>query len=263
MAREIAEAIGVPPGTVWATVHRLRERGELLGYRRRVRRKRSTLPARDGGPECDPAILKPGKASNEEIAGCIGVNVKIRRAESGLTLRQLAEAAETHFSHLSRIERGVSKIPQLALILKLAGSLNVRCGLLTAGVIWDPASGAFLIEECPPAPHTAVDRLGANAKRARLLADLSQQALADRASMSRGDLVDFERGEPELRDLHSHTAGWRIGSPFRPVVCRPGELAHPPACPTGIPARRSADQSRARSAAHPVLERRSRGTGNR
>jgi transcriptional regulator with XRE-family HTH domain len=139
-------------------------------------------------------MLKPGKASNEEIAGCIGVNVKIRRAESGLTLRQLAEAAETHFTHLSRIERGVSKIPQLALVLKLAGSLNVRCGLITAGVIWDPASGAFRIEERPPAPHTAVDRLGANAKRARLLADLSQQALADRASLSRGDLVDFERG---------------------------------------------------------------------
>jgi transcriptional regulator with XRE-family HTH domain len=214
MAREIAEAIGVPPGTVWATVHRLRERGEPLAYRRRARRKCSTSPARDGGPECDPAISRSGKASNEEIADRIGVNVKLRRAESGLTLRQLAEAAETHFSHLSRIERGVSKIPQLALILKLAGSLNVRCGLLTAGVIWDPASGAFRIEECAPAPHTAVDQLGANAKRARLQADFSQQALADRASMSRGDLVDFERGNRNFGIFIVIRLAGALGLPF-------------------------------------------------
>lgn len=158
--------------------------------------------------------MKPGKASNEEIAGCIGVNVKIRRAESGLTLRQLAEAAETHFSHLSRIERGVTKIPQLSLILKLAGSLNVRCGLLTAGVIWDPASSAFRVEERAPAPHTAVDRLGANAKRARLQADFSQQALADRASMSRGDLVDFERGNRNFGIFIVIRLAGALGLPF-------------------------------------------------
>jgi transcriptional regulator with XRE-family HTH domain len=43
-------------------------------------------------------------------------------------LRQFSEAAETHFTHLSRVERGKSGVPQLALILRLAGSLNVRCG---------------------------------------------------------------------------------------------------------------------------------------
>ncbi|HMJ73121.1 MAG TPA: helix-turn-helix domain-containing protein [Solirubrobacterales bacterium] len=138
------------------------------------------------------------EACSEDIAGRIGVNVRFRRAGSGLTLRQLAEATETHFSHLSRIERGRSKIPQLALILKLAGSLNVRCGLLTAGVIWDPASHSFWVDS-PPEPHTAVDRLGANARHARLQVDLSQQPLADRASMSRTDLVDFERGNRNFR----------------------------------------------------------------
>jgi transcriptional regulator with XRE-family HTH domain len=139
------------------------------------------------------------EASNEDIAGRIGINVRFRRAESGLTLRQLAEATETHFTHLSRIERGRSKIPQLALILKLAGSLNVRCGLLTAGVVWDPASQSFRVEDSPPEPHTAIGQLGANARQARLEANLSQQALADRASMSRSDLVDFERGNRNFR----------------------------------------------------------------
>ena len=210
-AREIAETVGTSPGTVSATVHRLRERGEPLGYRRpptrpvhaRARQRRPTCPEpasiRHEEPQRDAAMPRIDEASSEDIAGRIGINVRFRRAESGLTLRQLAEAAETHFSHLSRIERGRSKIPQLALILKLAGSLNVRCGLLTAGVIWDPASHSFWVEDSPLEPHTAIDRLGANARQARLQLDLSQQALADRASMSRSDLVDFERGNRNFR----------------------------------------------------------------
>lgn len=208
--REIAKAVGTSPGTVSATVHRLRERGEPLGYRRpptrgvhaRARQRRPTCsePAliRHEEPQ-DGTMPRIDEASSEEIAARIGVNVRFRRAESGLTLRQLAEATETHFSHLSRIERGRSKIPQLALMLKLAGSLNVRCGLLTAGVIWDPASHSFWVENSPHKPHTAIDRLGANARQARLQADLSQQALADRASMSRSDLVDFEHGNRNFR----------------------------------------------------------------
>ncbi|MGC1852466.1 MAG: helix-turn-helix domain-containing protein [Solirubrobacterales bacterium] len=209
--RDIAETLGTSPGTISATVHRLRERGEPLGYRRpptrgvhaRARQRRLTCPEsasiRHEEPQRDVAMPRINEASSEDIASRIGVNVRFRRAESGLTLRQLAEAAETHFSHLSRIERGRSKIPQLALILKLAGSLNVRCGLLTVGVIWDPASHSFWVEDSPPEPHTAIDRLGANARQARLEVDLSQQALADRASMSRSDLVDFERGNRNFR----------------------------------------------------------------
>jgi transcriptional regulator with XRE-family HTH domain len=210
-AREIGEAVGASPGTVSATVHRLRERGEPLDYRRPPTRA-VHAHARGRRPACmapvsiryeesqnGAAIPRIENASNEAIAERIGVNVKFRRAKSGLTLRQLEEATETHFTHLSRIERGKSKIPQLALILKLAGSLNVCCGLITAGVTWDPKAQAFCVEDVPPEPHTAIDRLGANAKQARLEADLSQQALADRASMSRGDLVDFERGSRNFR----------------------------------------------------------------
>jgi transcriptional regulator with XRE-family HTH domain len=112
-AREIAEALGTSPGTVSATVHRLRERGEPLGYRRpptravhaRARQRRPACPEpaliRHEEPQ-DVAMPRINEASSEEIAGRIGVNVRFRRAESGLTLRQLAEATETHFSHLCR-----------------------------------------------------------------------------------------------------------------------------------------------------------------
>lgn len=141
-AREIAEVVGTSPGTVSATVHRLREQGEPLRYRRRPTRSVHER-ARQRRPRCqvtpaeeDPAVagaVDPPEhdgASNEEIALRLGANVACHREEAGLSLRQFAEAAETHFSHLSKVERGKSGVPQLALILRLAGSLNVRCGLI-------------------------------------------------------------------------------------------------------------------------------------
>jgi len=210
-AREIAEAVGTSSGTVSATVHRLRERGEPLRYRRRparavhelARRRRLLCQATraDEDPTIAGAVDLPdrGGASNEEIALRIGANVAHHREEAGLSLRQFAEAAETHFTHLSKVERGRSGVPQLALILRLAGSLNVRCGLITAGVVWDSTSGLFQVEDAPPEPHPALGRLGQNVLHARHRVDLSQQALSDRASMSRSDLVNFERGSRNFR----------------------------------------------------------------
>jgi transcriptional regulator with XRE-family HTH domain len=212
-AREIAEAVGTSPGTVSATVHRLRERGEPLRHRRpptravheRARRRRAFCQApraeEDQAVEEAAEPADPDSASNEEIAIRIGTNVALRREEAGLTLRQLSEAAETHFTHLSRVERGKSGVPQLALILKLAGSLNVRCGLITAGVAWDSASGSFGVQDALPEQQTAPGRLGENVRRERYRRDLSQQALSDIASMNRGDLVDLENGSRNFRNF--------------------------------------------------------------
>lgn len=249
-AREIARALGTSPGTVSATVHRLRERGEHLSYRRqptravhkraRVRRVacQSSPPAE---PADDAASVEPAgvdRASNEEVARRIGENVAKWRAEAGLSLRELEQAAETHFSHLARIEKGRAAVPQLALILKLAGSLNVRCGLITAGVVWNAASGAFQVLKLPAEPQTALSRMGENARRARYQLDLSQQALSDITSMSRGDLVDFERGSRNFRiftvirlasalgvafsELFAGVASWHM-RPLAPPEFLPGE----------------------------------------
>lgn len=208
-AREIAEAVGTSPGTVSSTVHRLRERGEPLRYRRRPtravhdrarhRRVPCQVPDEDQQEVAEPPDLN--SASNQEIATLIGANVALHREEAGLTLRQFSEAAETHFTHLSRVERGKSGVPQLALILKLAGSLNVRCGLITAGVAWDSASGSFGVQDALPEQQTALGRLGENVRRERYRRDLSQQALSDIASMSRGDLVDLENGSRNFRNF--------------------------------------------------------------
>jgi transcriptional regulator with XRE-family HTH domain len=211
-AKEIADALGTSPGTVSATVHRLRERGEPLRYRRRptrrvherARRRRPACPATpaDEDPAAVAGAFDPpdrGGASNEEIALRLGANVARYREEAGLSLRQFSEAAETHFTHLSKVERGRSGVPQLAFLLRLAGSLNVRCGLITAGIAWDSPSGLLQVDDAPPRPQPALVRLGQSVHRARRKIDLSQQALSDRASMSRGDLVDFERGDRNFR----------------------------------------------------------------
>ena len=75
----------------------------------------------------------------------------------------------------------------------------MRCGLITAGIAWDSASGSFQVQDALPEPRPALVRLGQNVLRARHRADLSQQALGDQASMSRGDLVDFECGARNFR----------------------------------------------------------------
>lgn len=213
-AREIAEALGTSPGTVSATIHRLRERGAHLRYRRpptravyeRARSRRvpcQSMPpdesARLGAESSEPAGA--AQASNEEIAIRIGENVAAWREASGLSLRALEEASETHFSHLARIEKARAKVPRLALILKLAGSLNVRPSLVTAGITWDSASGSFQVQGVVSERRTELGLLGENARRARHQVDLSQQALSDRASMSRGDLVDFESGSRNFRNF--------------------------------------------------------------
>ncbi len=249
-AREIARALGTSPGTVSAIVHRLRERGEHLSYRRQPTRavheqargrRVACQVSPPAPPEADAAPAEPAdidQASNEEVATRIGENVAKWRAKAGLSLRELEQAAETHFSHLSRIENGRAAVPQLALILKLAGSLNVRCSLLTAGVVWDAASSAFQVLDVPPPPQTALAYLGENARRARYRLDLSQQALSDIASMSRGDLVDFERGSRNFRvftvirlagalgvsfsELFAAVANWHI-RPLAPPEFLPGE----------------------------------------
>jgi DNA-binding CsgD family transcriptional regulator len=89
--REIAEAVGTSPGTVSATVHRLRERGEPLRYRRRptravherARRRRPLCQATRADEDSALAgavdAFDRGGASNGEIALRLGANVARHR----------------------------------------------------------------------------------------------------------------------------------------------------------------------------------------
>jgi transcriptional regulator with XRE-family HTH domain len=208
---EIATALGVPRGTVSAIVHRLREHGEELPYRRpatravhegaRRRRGRLSMPARedDRGVEAEERIdaAKWKEATDAEIAARLGANVARRRRAAGLTLRELGEATELDRSYLHHVEKG-ERLPRLSLIVKLAGSLNLRCGRLTLGIVWEPSVGVFRIEP-DGETDTPLVRLGQNALRERRRIGASQQALGTRASIDRSDLVDFENGNRNFR----------------------------------------------------------------
>ncbi|HXR30319.1 MAG TPA: helix-turn-helix domain-containing protein [Solirubrobacterales bacterium] len=209
---EIATALGVPRGSVSAIVHRLREHGEDLPYRRRPtravhegarRRRRATQV-----PENDRVVLEPETAatisladcrevSDAEIAARLGDNVARHRQAAGLTFRELGEAAELDRSYLNRIEKG-ELLPRLGLIVKLAACFNVRCERLTSGIFWEQSFGAFRIE-ADGETDSPLKRLGQNALRERRRVGVSQQALGSRASIDRSDVVDFENGNRNFR----------------------------------------------------------------
>jgi transcriptional regulator with XRE-family HTH domain len=209
-ARQIGEALGIPIGSVSAIVHRLRERGVGLRHRRRPttpsqrqarRRRRDCRPAQgELRVETPDAVdSRRGRASHADVGARIASNLQFHRLRAGLTFRQLGEATETDHTFLYRIEKS-GHTPQLSLIVKLAGSLNVTCEIITSGIVWEPTSRTFglvrsdLDDREPPAVL-----LGREVLRTRRRFGLSQQALADRAGMSRSEVSDFERGKRDFR----------------------------------------------------------------
>jgi transcriptional regulator with XRE-family HTH domain len=213
-AGEIADAVGTSPGAVSAIVHRLREHGDGPTHRtrptravhegaRRRRGRRIAVAPSGRDPVATDREQRPGdtsqpEASEREVAACMGANVAFRRQAAGLTLRELGEATEVDRTYLHRIENGRAGIPRISLVVRLAASFNVPCARVVAGVVWDPNVGKFKLE-AESDQNPARKCLGQNVRRARRRMNLSQQALGARASMCRGDVVDFEHGSRNFR----------------------------------------------------------------
>jgi len=257
-AGEIADAVGASPGAVSAIVHRLREHGDRLAHRspptravhEGARRRRGNRIA--GSPsECEPVAADREQSaynagrpeiSEPEVATRMGANVAFHRQVAALTLRELGEASEVDRTYLHRIENGRVGVPRVSLIVRLAASLNLSCAQVTAGIVWDPSVGKFKLEaEAEGDRDWGAKRLGQNARRARRAVNISQQALGERASMCRGDVVDFEHGSRNFRifaavklasalgvdiaDLFSGVEGWYV----RPLPASEyGPEDHPP-----------------------------------
>lgn len=256
-AGEIADAVGASSGAVSAIVHRLREHGDLLAHRspptravhEGARRRRGQRIA-DSPSECDPVATDREQPANDadgreiserEAAGRMGANAAFHRQTAGLTLREFGEATEVDRTYLHRIENGRAGVPRLSLVVKLAASLNICCARVTAGIAWDQSVGKFRLEaESDRDP--ARKCLGQNVRRARRRMNISQQALGARASMCRGDVVDFEHGSRNFRvfavvrlagalgidlaNLFSEVGGWYV----RPLPAPEyGPEDHPPA----------------------------------
>jgi transcriptional regulator with XRE-family HTH domain len=207
-AREIGAAVGASSGSVAAIVRRLREHGEDIPYRssprravhRAARERRRSDCQQPTEDQLDPAADAMGseELSDAGVAERIGANVALVRREAGLTQEQLGEAIESDRTYVHRIEAGAN-VPRLALIVKLAASLNVRCGRITSGVLWRPDCRRFYLDHRSTEPRTGMARLGQNVRHARQRIDSSQQALGVRAEISRGDVVDFELGKRNFR----------------------------------------------------------------
>ena len=255
-AGEIADAVGASPGAVSAIVHRLREHGDRLAHRspptravhegarrRRGRRIAASPSERDPvAAEQEQSADDAGRprVSEREAAARIGANVAFHRQAAGLTLRELGEATEVDRTYLHRIENGRVGVPRVSLVVRLAASLNVSCARVAAGIVWDPSVGEFKLE-AESEEVSGAKRLGQNARHARRKANISQQALGERAAMCRGDVVDFEHGSRNFRifaavklagalgvdlaDLFSGVEGWYV----RPLPAPEyGPEDHPP-----------------------------------
>jgi transcriptional regulator with XRE-family HTH domain len=244
-AREIAEALGTSTGNVSMIVHRLRERGEHLPYRRPVltvahrrARLRRPIPA-EAMPSAGVVghAAEPG-AGDVTLAGRIGENLLHLRHRAGLSLRDVAEAAEADRHQIWRFEKGVA-VPSLATTIRLAGSLNARCELIAAGIGWDAAARGFCLPPSPPDTRgTPPERLGLSILAARRMAGLSQAALGCRASLAREDISEMERGKRSMRifavirlagalgvsvaDLFSGVPDWYV-LPLPPPEYAPGD----------------------------------------
>jgi transcriptional regulator with XRE-family HTH domain len=168
-APEIAAALGASPGSVSAIVHRLREHGQEIPYRNRPTRavhegaRERRRPRLQQAPDCEAdrgsEEIERLEITDADVAGRIGANVALLRHERGLTQEQLGEAIESDRTYVHRIEAG-SNVPRLALIVKLTASLNVRCSRITAGVLWQPSSQTFYLEDGASAPKVGIVRLG-------------------------------------------------------------------------------------------------------
>ncbi len=183
-AREIGAAVGASPGSVSAIVHRLREHGEELPYRNPARgavhrgaRDRRRLRLRQMPYRASHRAPEPGKwdkLSDTDVATRIGANVATLRQERGLTQEQVGEAIESDRTYVHRIETGAN-VSRLALIVKLAASLSVRCSRITAGVLWRPNCRRFCLDDEATEPNVGMVGLGQNAREARQRIDVSHR----------------------------------------------------------------------------------------
>lgn len=95
--------------------------------------------AEDDGPGCAvcghgwPASArqqKMGQAdSTRDMIPGFGAAVRSRREQAGLTLQQFAEKVGTHFTAISKVERG-QRAPSLRLAVDIANALNVTMDVL-------------------------------------------------------------------------------------------------------------------------------------
>lgn len=84
------------------------------------------------------------------IADRFGRNLKRARTDADLSQEEVGIRASLHRTEIGLLERG-ERIPRIDTAIKLAGSVDVPCEELLAGIEWTPGSaqpGTF-VASCP------------------------------------------------------------------------------------------------------------------
>lgn len=172
-----------------------RDRSRITRPRRDQCQETLTGPAQPGGENETAA----GTASAGSVATCLGANIRDHRRRARLSLRQAGEAAEIDFAYWSKLENG-HMLPQLNLLVKIAATVNVRCGLLVAGIGWSTDECEFVLSATEAKePVSEHERLGRNARAARRQLGVYQQQVAERAGMRRSEIAEIEGARRPFR----------------------------------------------------------------
>jgi transcriptional regulator with XRE-family HTH domain len=73
----------------------------------------------------------------ETFKRAFGRRIRDRRIELGMTQEDFAEIAKLDRAHVSSIETGKAE-PGIWTVMRIAGALRTKTGLLTAGLDWVP-----------------------------------------------------------------------------------------------------------------------------
>lgn len=139
---------------------------------------------------------RPDANARGGAAARFGANLLLQRGRAGLSLQQAGEAAELDRTYWWKVEHGQG-LPQLALLVKIAATVNVRCGLLTAGIGRSPGERGF--QDVDVEERSAATQMGQNARAARRRLGVYQQQIAERAAMRRSEVAEIERGRRPFR----------------------------------------------------------------
>jgi HTH-type transcriptional regulator, competence development regulator len=141
-----------------------------------------------GDPELDRQLVR------------FGENIRGARRQAGLTQIDLSVRATLDRAAISFLERA-ERAPDLSTIVRIAAAVHVKPSALLDGI----GSGVSAARGPRRLPQgdTPAARFGINLQWARRRCGLSQEALANNASVDRAAISVFERGRrnPKLRTV--------------------------------------------------------------
>lgn len=105
----------------------------------------------------------------------LGARVRALREDRGLSLRELARRAEVQVSDISRLERGLTRQPRLALGMSLARALGVTLSQLLGEA--EPPMGEMLGARTAAELRLALDAISREATRVARIAASAASAL--------------------------------------------------------------------------------------